>query len=604
VMEQMDRDLNLVIVGHVDHGKSTVIGRLLVDTNSLPLGRLEQVKETCRRNSKQFEYAFLLDALKDEQAQGITIDTARCFFKTDKRRCMILDAPGHVEFLKNMITGAAKAQAALLVIDANEGIMENSKRHAYMLSLLGIRQVAVLVNKMDLIGYSEARYDAIAAEFRLFLEQIKMPAGHFVPVSALGGDNIARKTGAMPWYGGGTVLELLDAFRSDPPPAEKPFRMYIQDIYKFTDGDDDRRIVAGAVETGTLRAGDRVIFYPSGKTGRVKTLESYNRAEPAAFSAGDAAGFTLDEQIYLKRGGLVAVDGQPQPLVTDKFTGNIFWLGKTPLTKDKPYILRIGTNETPVTVTEILNVMNSSDLSALAKDEVGFNEAAECAFSAERPVAFDTYAGLENLRRFVLVDNYDISGGGLLTESLASAANDDDLQKRVFTREYKWERSSISFERRAEMYNQKAALVLITGPKSEDKKAIAKLLERRLFEKGKYVYYIGMSSILYGLDADISSRKDMDREENTRRFAEVANIMLDAGLILIMSASDLSGRDIRNIRRVVSGEDVYVACISSAGRGEGRGLPEADLLLDGGRADSAVSEIEALLKRRGVIFGL
>jgi bifunctional enzyme CysN/CysC len=214
-------DMNVVIAGHVDHGKSTIIGRLLADTASLPEGKLEQVKETCRRNSKPFEYAFLLDALKDEQAQGITIDSARCFFETEQRRYIILDAPGYIEFLKNMVTGAARAEAALLVIDADEGIQENSRRHGYMLSMLGIKQVTVLVNKMDLVDYSQEVFDEIVEEYTEFLHQIDIEADSFVPVSGMEGDNIASLSEQTPWYEDETVLEVLDSFEAEGLPASR-----------------------------------------------------------------------------------------------------------------------------------------------------------------------------------------------------------------------------------------------------------------------------------------------------------------------------------------------------------------------------------------------
>ena len=250
-----EQDLNLVIAGHVDHGKSTIIGRMLADTDSLPEGKLEQVKETCRKNSKPFEYAFLLDALKDEQAQGITIDSARVFFQTDMRQYIILDAPGHIEFLKNMVTGAARAEAALLVIDASEGVRENSRRHGYMLSMLGIKQIAVVVNKMDLVDYDQDTYQKIVEEYTDFLAEIGLEAETFIPVSGMLGDNVAAQSDKMDWYHGQTVLEQLDSFENEALPHNKPFRMPVQDVYKFTKGGDDRRIVAGTVEAGEMNVG-------------------------------------------------------------------------------------------------------------------------------------------------------------------------------------------------------------------------------------------------------------------------------------------------------------------------------------------------------------
>ena len=236
---KMEKELmNIVIAGHVDHGKSTVMGRLFADTGNLPEGKLEAIRERCKRESKKFEYAFLLDALKDEQSQGITIDVARAFFSTDKRDYLIIDAPGHIEFLKNMITGAARAEAGLLVIDANEGVMENSKRHGYMLSLLGIRQVIVIVNKMDLVDYDERVYERVVSEYRNFMDKIGVLPLMYIPASATEGINIAVKSDKLPWFHGKTVLEALDSFKKEESVEDLPLRMPIHQVYRFT-GDGD-----------------------------------------------------------------------------------------------------------------------------------------------------------------------------------------------------------------------------------------------------------------------------------------------------------------------------------------------------------------------------
>ena len=243
----------------------------------------------------------MLDALKDERSQGITIDAARCFFKSKKRNYLILDAPGHVEFLKNMVTGASNAEAALLVIDAKEGIMENSTRHGYLLSMLGIRQIAVLVNKMDLVDYDRSVYEDIKKNYSDFLEKIGIKASCFIPVSGFQGDNITERSENMPWYDGDTVLERLDLFETAGLPIDMPFRMPVQGVYKFTQDGDDRRIVAGTVETGKLKVGDTVIFYPSGKKSKVKTIEAFNAPAPEICIPGMATGFTLEDQIYITR---------------------------------------------------------------------------------------------------------------------------------------------------------------------------------------------------------------------------------------------------------------------------------------------------------------
>ena len=257
--------LHIVVTGHVDHGKSTIVGRLLADTGSLPDGRLEAVRATCARNAKPFEYAFLLDALKDEQAQGITIDSARVFFKTARRHYLIIDAPGHVEFLKNMISGAARADAALLVIDAHEGVQENSRRHGYMLSMLGIRQIAVVVNKMDLAGYRQDVFDRVVDEYSAFLARVGLRPAAFIPVSGFHGENLIAPAPAFAWYSGPSVLAALEDFVCRPAATTTAFRMPVQGVYKFTEHQDERRIVAGTVDSGRLLEGDEVIFYPSGK---------------------------------------------------------------------------------------------------------------------------------------------------------------------------------------------------------------------------------------------------------------------------------------------------------------------------------------------------
>jgi bifunctional enzyme CysN/CysC len=250
--------MNIVIVGHVDHGKSTVVGRLLADTGSLPEGKLDAVKKECERTGKPFEYAFLLDALTDEQDQGITIDTARSFFKTSKRDYIIIDAPGHIEFLKNMISGAARAEAAVLIIDAKEGVRENSRRHGYILSMLGIKQVIVCVNKMDLMERSQSLFEKIEKEYREFLTQIgAVSPMQFIPVSAVNGENLATRSNQMAWYKGPTLLESLDKFEKAPAKTNRALRMPVQAVYKFTRQGDDRRIIAGRIESGQVKVGDK-----------------------------------------------------------------------------------------------------------------------------------------------------------------------------------------------------------------------------------------------------------------------------------------------------------------------------------------------------------
>jgi bifunctional enzyme CysN/CysC len=555
--------MNIVIVGHVDHGKSTVIGRLLADTDSLPKGKLEQIKEMCKRNSKPFEYAFLLDALKDERSQGITIDTARCFFKTNKRKYIIIDAPGHIEFLKNMITGASRAEAAMLVIDAHEGIQENSRRHGYMLSMLGIKQVVILINKMDLIDYHQSVYDNIVTQYTEFLNKINVIPKCFIPISAMEGDNITKPSPNMSWYNGSTVLEALDTFNTEDTLEDLPFRMPVQDVYKFTRSSDDRRIVAGSVETGSLSVGDEIIFYPSGKKTTVKTIEAFNRPPQTSVEAGYAAGFTTTEQIYVKRGELAAKSNQKAPHVGIRIKVSLFWLGKEPMEKSKTYMLKIGSVKVEAKLEEIISVMNAASLESDVKANIGKHDVAECIIRTDKPIAFDLASEMPATSRFVLIDKYEIAGGGIITGSLSD--RNSKTREQVLKRNYKWEPSSITALERAEKYNQKAALILITGKRHVGKKEIAKTLEHRLFTDGKIVYFLGIGNVLYGIDADIKEPNmpttNIERSEHIRRLGEVSNVLLDAGIILIVTAVELNQDDLEAIKTTVDSDMIHTIWI-------------------------------------------
>jgi bifunctional enzyme CysN/CysC len=419
---EVEARMGIVIVGHVDHGKSTIIGRLLADTGTLPEGKLEQIKDLCARTSKPFEYAFLLDALKDERAQGITIDAARVFFRTPKRRYLILDAPGHVEFLKNMVTGAARAEAALLVLDAGEGIQENTRRHAYLLSMLGVRQIAVVVNKMDLVGCRQDAFDAFARDLGAFLATIDMTPAAIIPVIGREGDNLANRSATMSWYTGPTVLEALDAFRSHGEAVNGPFRMPVQAVFKFTNDGDDRRIVAGTIDSGRVRVGDEVVFHPSGKRTRVKSLEAFNRVAPTVAGAGESAGFTLAQQIYVTRGELATLAHEPQPVTATRIRASIFWLGARALEVGRHYTLKLGTSRVSVHLEHIERVLDASTLESVTdRSAVLRNEVADCVLKLRHPIAFDKASELAATSRFVLVDDFSISGGGVVRDALRAA---------------------------------------------------------------------------------------------------------------------------------------------------------------------------------------
>jgi len=587
--------MHLVIGGHVDHGKSTVIGRLLADMGALPEGKLAEIRERCARTARPFEYAFLLDALKDEQSQGITIDAARVFFKTSARDYIVLDAPGHIEFLRNMVTGAARAEAALLVIDANEGIQENSRRHGYMMSMLGIGQLTVLVNKMDLVGYCQHAFDRICAEYGDFLTQIGVTATGFVPVSAREGENLVRRGSTMPWFHGPTVLEALETFEAARPPVEKPFRMPVQDVYKFTADGDDRRIVAGTIESGSIGVGAEVVFYPSGKHSRIKTIEAFSAVPPDPALASQAIGFTLTDQIYITRGELAAIANEPRPHVTTRLRASIFWLGREPLVMGREYVLKLGTARVAARLEAVHRVIDASTLAAFeSKDQVDRHDVAECTLQLARAIAFDDASGTLTTSRFVIIDDFEIRGGGIVREALADAQA--GVRDKLLLRNYKWEMSFVPSEARAVRYGQRPFLMLLTGPKTTDRKELAKALELRLFEEGRVAYFLGMGNILYGVDADLDRRRN--RTEHMRRLAEVANIMLDAGVILIVSAAELTESDLELIRASVGPE--RVATIWSGDAASADLLP--DLVLDEqAPLLDRVERARALLQQSGAI---
>ncbi len=586
--------MNIVIVGHVDHGKSTVIGRLLADTGSLPDGKLDQVKEMCRRNSRPFEYAFLLDALKDERSQGITIDTARSFFKTEKRDYIIIDAPGHIEFLKNMITGAARAEAALLVIDAREGIQENSKRHGHMVSMLGVRQVSVLVNKMDLVGYDEKVFNEIRDEYSAFLARINVSPTGFIPISAREGHNIASLSKHMPWHTGPTVLKQLDLFECAGDIAGRPFRFPVQDVYKFTRGGDDRRIVAGTVDSGSVSVGDEVIFLPSRKKTFIKSAEVFNAPAKTSARALEAAGFTLMTQIYIRPGDIMAKAVERQPQVGSRFKANIFWVGRAPMIKDKNYKLKLATANAAVRLAEVVQVIDASDLSTIAgKQQVDRHDVAECVLETSKPLAFDAAAENEGTGRFVIVDNYEIAGGGVIVENYTS--EDSILKRHVREREGIWEKGLISPERREQRQKHKSKFIVITGGAGVGKRDMAKALEKELFVREYNAYYLGMANIHKGLDADITG----DPDERVRRLGELARIMTDAGMIFITTVDDADDYDVEKLKFLNEPHEILVI---NVGENNFDRYP-VDLEIPARKnPEAAVSGILKLLKAKDIIL--
>ena len=594
--ELSSRLLRLVIVGHVDHGKSTLVGRLLSDTGTLPEGKLDFIRDICKQQGKEFEFAFLLDALEEEQEQGITIDTSQIFFSTAQRKYVIIDAPGHKEFLKNMVTGAADAEAALLMIDANEGVQEQSRRHGYILKLLGLTQVAVVINKMDLVDYDEKVYSKIRTEYTAFLDSLGIEAREFIPVSAKLGVNIAALKDEMPWYKGPTVLNMVDQFEKKPPPDHLPFRFPVQDVYKF----DERRIIAGRVESGKLKTGDRVIFSPSNKQAVVKSIEAWSVPEqPNVATSSESIGFTLDEQIFVERGDVCSLMDQ-LPIVSTTFDANVFWMGKRNLEKGRKFTLKLNTQEVECEVVDFKKAIDASTLETLTnQDYIAKNDVAELTLKTRTPVAFDLFGSIATTGRFVLVDEFDVCGGGIIT-TYTPATKSDKLRDEVRTRDFNWIKSDITPDERAYRNGHRAALILVTGDPGSGKGPLARILEHSLFQNNFQSYLLDRRNVNLGVGADLDDPKNSGESESARRLGEVAKLFLDAGHVVISTSNAFHQEDQADLRLLANPYQVVEIQVGSQSTGE----PDLVLSLDEAQnAKEASVKIQNFLKEKKILMG-
>jgi bifunctional enzyme CysN/CysC len=471
----------------------------------------------------EFEFAFLLDALLEEQKQNVTIDTTEIRFRTPGRDYVIIDAPGHKEFLKNMITGASRADAAILVIAANEGVREQSRRHAYLLGLLGIKQVLVMVNKMDLGDFSEARFNEIENEYRKFLAHLSLQASAFVPVSAKTGDNVASRSKKMKWYRGPSVLEALDLLPSQSRDVDLPLRFCVQDVYRF----DDRRIIAGRIATGRLRVGDQLVFSPANKTSKVQSIERWNANINEVAVAGDSIGITLTEQIFVER-GYVASHQTETPIETNRFRADLFWIAREPLLVGRFYSLRVATQEVKCQIVSIEQVMDSSTLETRTdnRDRLERNEVGRVTIQTRGRLVIDNHDRIPSLGRIVVVDEDMICGGatifgGVYTDRSVAKS------KNIF-----WSEGKITPRHRAERSGHRGAVVWFTGLSGAGKSTIAQALERELFHRGMQTYVLDGDNIRHGLNSNLGFSPE-DRVENIRRVSEVARLMADSGVVAL-----------------------------------------------------------------------
>src|ERR1700704_3621491 len=522
--------VRIVIVGHVDHGKSTLVGRLLHETGSLPEGKFEMLKAVSARRGMPFEWSFLLDALQTERDQGITIDTTQIRFRTNAREIVLIDAPGHAEFLRNRIPGASQADAAVLIIDAAEGVRDQTRRHGYLLHLLGVRQVAVVINKMDRVDFSQARFQEIKDEISAHLNGLGVTPTAVIPVSARDGDGVAARTPSIAWYDGPTAVEALDTLTQARAPDELDLRLPIQAIYKF----DDRRIIAGRIESGQLSPGDEIVIKPAGKIAKIKTVEGWPVTPVHGVqTAGRSVGITLDRELFIERGDVIAHVGD-SPRDTRRIRARIFWLHDKPLSTGAAILVRLGTRETRATVVAIEKAVDPGELSSVENKSIARNHVGEIDISLAQPIAADPYIDNPRTGRLVIEVNGRIAGGGLVLSV--------DAGQRAIPVDIGPVESALRPDERSARYRHNGAVLWLTGLPGSGKSTLARALERRLFSNGGSPILLDGDTLRAGLNGDLGFSAQ-DRAENIRRLAEVAIHLARNGHIAIVAAVSPSADD-------------------------------------------------------------
>lgn len=514
--------LRFLTCGSVDDGKSTLIGRLLYDSKMIFEDQLAALEADSKRVGTQggdIDFALLVDGLAAEREQGITIDVAYRFFSTDKRKFIVADTPGHEQYTRNMVTGASTADAAIILIDARKGVLTQTRRHSYLVSLLGIRHVVLAINKMDLVGWSKEVFDTILAEYHDFAAQIGIKHFTAIPMSALKGDNITENSPNTPWYDGPPLMRWLEEAPVEDELQGKPFRMPVQWVNR---PNLDFRGFSGQVASGVIRPGDRVKALPSGRESTVDRIVTFRADLPEAV-AGQSVTITLKEEIDISRGDVLAVAGKP-PEVADQFESTIVWFDEEPLLPGRPYLLKLGARMVTAQVTEPKHKVNVNTLEKLAATRLELNEIGACNLALSAPIAFDPYAENKDLGGFILIDRMTnrTVGAGMLHFALRRSQN------------IHWQATDVSKAARALAKGQKARVVWFTGLSGSGKSTIANLLEKRLAAEGRHTYLLDGDNVRHGLNKDLGFT-DEDRVENIRRVAEVSKLMVDAGLIVLVS---------------------------------------------------------------------
>ncbi len=514
--------LRFITCGSVDDGKSTLIGRLLWDSKLLFEDQLATLTAESKRVGTQggdIDYALLLDGLQAEREQGITIDVAYRFFATDKRKFIVADTPGHEQYTRNMVTGASTADIAVILIDARKGILTQTMRHSFLVSLLGIKQVVLAINKMDLVDFDETIFTSLVSEYEAFAAQLGFNAIQPIPLSALKGDNITTKSEHTPWYSGAPLLEYLENVPVDEDLTLKPFRLPVQWVNR---PNLDFRGFSGTIVSGTIRVGDSIVEPASGQTSTVKEIVTFSGNLEQA-GAGQAVTLTLTDEIDISRGAMLCAQ-QDRPATADQFEAKLVWMGEEELLPSRNYLLKLGTSTATARISALKHKVNVNTLEKTAAKTLSLNEIGICNLALDKAISFDPYIENRETGSFILIDRFTNAtvGAGVIDFALRRADN------------IHWQSVDIHKEARAEQKGQKASILWFTGLSGSGKSTIANLVEKKLHSLGKHTYLLDGDNVRHGLNKDLGFT-DADRVENIRRVGETAKLMVDAGLITLVS---------------------------------------------------------------------
>ncbi|PNS09397.1 sulfate adenylyltransferase subunit CysN [Solilutibacter silvestris] len=514
--------LRFITCGSVDDGKSTLIGRLLYDSKGLFADQLAALASDSRRHGTQgddIDYALLLDGLAAEREQGITIDVAYRFFGTDKRKFIVADCPGHEQYTRNMATGASTADAAVVLVDARKGLLAQTRRHSYIVALLGIRNVVLAVNKLDLVDYDRGVFERIERDYRELATQLGITNVQAVPLSALKGDNLLQRSPKTPWYHGPMLLEWLEHVDVEPTHGDAGFRLPVQWVNR---PHQDFRGFSGTISAGQVRPGDDVVVLPSGQRSRVERIV-VAEGDLAAAAVGQAITLTLADEVDVSRGDVIAAASQP-PQVADQLAVHLLWMGEAPLLPGRAYLLKSGTRTVNATVTEIKHRIDVNTQAQLAARNLDLNEVGVCNLSLDQPIAFESYCDDRTLGGFILIDRFD-------NATVAAGTTDFALRRAG---NIHWQHLDVDKAARARSKRQTPRCVWFTGVSGAGKSAIANLVDKKLHALGHHAFVLDGDNVRHGLNRDLGFT-DEDRVENQRRVAEVAKLMTDAGLIVLVS---------------------------------------------------------------------